>query len=68
LHVSDFFRGLLEYYKIKHVLMNPYGIFNISIFLHFDEDFLSIKPHWALCRKLFRVKLQPSTNGWPSTL
>jgi hypothetical protein len=42
--------------------LNPNGIFHVSIFVHFCEAFLGIKPHWVLFRKFFRVKPQPSAN------
>jgi hypothetical protein len=58
---SDFFKGLLEYYDIEYI--NPNGIFHTSIFVHFCEAFLGIKPHWVLFRKFFRVKPQPSANN-----
>ena len=60
LPASDFFRGLLEFYKIEHVHLNPNGIFHVAIFVHFCEAFLGIRPHWALFWKIFRVKPQPN--------
>jgi hypothetical protein len=60
--VSDFFKGLLRYYDIEYLNLNPKGIFHVSVFVHFCEVFVGIKPHWVLFRKFFRVKLQPSTN------
>ena len=56
LPASDFFRGLLDYYKLEHVHLNPNGIFHTLVFVHFYEAFLEIRPHWALFWKLFRVK------------
>jgi hypothetical protein len=44
LPASDFFKGLLKYYGIKY--LNPNGIFHVSIFVHFCEAFVGIKPHW----------------------
>jgi hypothetical protein len=43
---SDFFKGLLEYYSIEYVNLNPNGIFHTSVFVHFCETFLGIKLHW----------------------
>jgi hypothetical protein len=63
LPASDFFKGLLEYYGIKYLNLNPNGIFHTSVFVHFCEAFLEIKPHWVLFRKFFRVKPQPSANN-----
>jgi hypothetical protein len=63
LPASDFFKGLLEYYDIEYLNLNPNGIFHTSVFIHFCEAFLGIKPHWVLFRKFFRVKPQPSANN-----
>jgi hypothetical protein len=62
LPVSDFFKGLLDYYGIEYLNLNPNEIFHVSVFVHFCEAFLWIKPHWVLFRKFFRVKPQPSAN------
>jgi hypothetical protein len=62
LPASDFFKGLLNYYGIEYLNLNPNGIFHVSVFVHFREAFLGIKPHWVLFRKFFRVKPQPSAN------
>jgi hypothetical protein len=59
---SDFFKGLLKYYGIEYFNLNPNGIFYVSVFVHFCEAFVGIKPHWALFIKFFRVKPQPSAN------
>jgi hypothetical protein len=59
---SNFFKGILEYYSIEYLNLNPNVIFHTSIFVHFLEAFLGIKPHWVLFWKFFRVKPQPSTN------
>jgi hypothetical protein len=62
LPASNFFKGLLEYYGIDYLNLNPNGIFHTSVFTHFCEAFLGIKPHWVLFRKFFCVKPQPSAN------
>jgi hypothetical protein len=62
LSASNFFKGLLKYYGIEYLNLNPNGIFNISVFVHFCESFLGIKPHWVLFRKFFRLKPQLSAN------
>jgi hypothetical protein len=62
LPASDFFKGLLNYYGIEYLNLNPNGIFHVSVIIHFCEAFLGIKPHWVLFRKFFRVKPQPSAN------
>jgi hypothetical protein len=63
LPTSDFFKGLLGYYDIEYLNLNPNGIFHTSVFVHFCEAFLGIKPHWILFRKFFRVKPQPSASS-----
>jgi hypothetical protein len=62
LPASDFFKGLLEYYGIEYLNLNPNDIFHTSVFVHFCEAFLGIKPHWVLFWKFFHVKPQPSAN------
>jgi hypothetical protein len=63
LPASDFFKGLLKYYGIEHLNLNSNGIFHVSVFVHFCEAFMGIKPHWILFRKFFRLKPQPSANN-----
>jgi hypothetical protein len=63
LPASDFFMGLIGYYGIEYLNLNPNGIFHTAIFVHFCEAFLGIKPHWILFRKFFRVKPQPSASN-----
>jgi hypothetical protein len=63
LPTSNFFTGLLEYYGIEYINLNPNSIFHTSVFIHFCEAFLGIKPHWVLFRKFFRVKAQLSANN-----
>jgi hypothetical protein len=62
LPASSFFKGLLEYYDIEYLNVNPNGIFHNFVFVHFCEAFLGIKPHWVLFRKFFRLKPQLSAN------
>jgi hypothetical protein len=45
LPASDFFKGMLRYYDIEYHNLNPNGIFHVSIFVHFYEAFVGIKPH-----------------------
>jgi hypothetical protein len=63
LPASDFFKGLLGYYGVEYLNLNPNGIFHTVVFVHFCETFLGIKPHWILLRKFFRVKPQPSATN-----
>jgi hypothetical protein len=62
LPASNFFKGLLEYYGIEYLNLNPNGIFHTSVFVYFCETFLGIKPYWLLFRMFFRVKPQLSAN------
>jgi hypothetical protein len=63
LPASDFFKGLLGYYRVEYLNLNPNSIFHTAVFVHFCEAFLGIKPHWILFRKFFRVKPQPSATN-----
>jgi hypothetical protein len=63
LPASDFFKGLLGYYGVEYLNLNPNGIFHTTVFVHFCEAFLGIKPHWILFRKFFRVKPQLSASN-----
>jgi hypothetical protein len=45
LPASDFFKGLLDYYGIEYLNLNPNGISHVSVCVHFCEAFLGIKPH-----------------------
>jgi hypothetical protein len=63
LSASNFFKGLVGYYGIEYLNLNPNGIFHTAVFVHFCEAFLGIKPHWILFRKFFRVKQQPSASN-----
>jgi hypothetical protein len=42
---SNSFNGLLEYYGIEYLNLNPNSVFHTSIFVHFCEAFLGIIPH-----------------------
>jgi hypothetical protein len=61
--VSDFFKGLMGYYGIEYLNLNPNGIFHTAVFVHFCKAFLGIKPHWILFQMFFRVKPQPSASN-----
>jgi hypothetical protein len=52
LPASDFFKGLLDYYGIEYLNLNPNGIFHVSV-----GSFC-----WVLFCKVFRVKPQPSAS------
>jgi hypothetical protein len=63
LSASDFFKGLIGYYGVEYLNLNPNDIFHTAVFVHFCEAFLGIKPHWILFRKFFWVKPQPSASN-----
>jgi hypothetical protein len=44
LPASEFFKGLMGYYGIEYLNLNPNGIFHTAVFVHFCEAFLGIKP------------------------
>src|SRR5687767_14753302 len=48
---SDFFRGILEYYKLQLVHLNPNGVLHMSIFVHLCEVYLGVPPSLELLRK-----------------
>jgi hypothetical protein len=60
--ISDFFKGLLRYYDIEFLNLNSNGIFHVSVFVHYCEAFVGIKPHWILFLNFFQVKPLRSTN------
>jgi hypothetical protein len=62
LPASEFFRGLLHYYGIEQVHMNPNGIFHTTIFVHFCKAFVGIKVHCVIFRKFFRLKPHPAAD------
>jgi hypothetical protein len=45
LPASNFFKGLMGYYGIEYLNLNPNGIFHTVVFIHFCEVFLGIKHH-----------------------
>src|SRR6266540_3726247 len=53
---SSFFRGLLRFYGIKLVNLNPNSILQISAFIHLCEAFLGVCPHFALFHHLYALK------------
>ena len=53
---SSFFRGLLYFYGIELINLNPNSILQISAFIHLCEAFLGIRPHFNLFRYLFSLK------------
>ena len=58
---SNFFFGLLHYYRIQLHHLTPNSFVHIFIFVHLCEAFLCIEPHFELFRFLFDLKLQPDS-------
>src|SRR6266540_3364380 len=56
LPTNKFFRGLLHFYGIELVHLNPNLILHIATFIHLCEVFLSVRPHFNLFRYFFIIK------------
>ncbi|KAK3121467.1 hypothetical protein QOZ80_8BG0653910 [Eleusine coracana subsp. coracana] len=52
----DFFHGLLFFYGINFVNLNPNSILHIAIFIHLCKVFLGIHPHFDTFKELFVLK------------
>jgi hypothetical protein len=63
LPTSDFFWGLLYYYKLELVHLVPNSITVVSIFIHFCEAYLGISPQFLLWRHLFCAKSTSKRSG-----
>jgi hypothetical protein len=59
----NFFRGLLDHYKIKLVHLNPNSILQIIVFVHVCEAFLGIPPNFPLFKNYFFLKYQLSATN-----
>src|SRR5436190_8332070 len=59
---NRFFRGLLNFYKIELVHLNPNSILHISAFIYLCEAYLGIEPPFALFRYLFQVMTRQKTG------
>ena len=57
---SNFFYGLLYYYRIQLHHLTPNSFVHVTIFVHLCEAFLGIEPHFELSRHLFHLKPQPT--------
>jgi hypothetical protein len=44
LPANDFFKGMLRYYDIEYLNLNHICILHVSIFVHFCEASVGIKP------------------------
>lgn len=58
----SFVRGLLFFYGINLIHLNPNSILHISIFIHLCEAFLGVLPHFDLFRSLFYLRPLPKLN------
>jgi hypothetical protein len=56
----EFLYGLLHYYQIELVHLNPNSILQIAVFIHLCEAFLTIHPSFPLLKHYFFLKYQPS--------
>jgi hypothetical protein len=54
--VHPFVRKILDYYEISLCNLGPNSILHLSIFIHFCEGYLGIKPHFNLFRHLFCLR------------
>jgi hypothetical protein len=59
----DFFRRLLDDYKIELVHLRPNSILTIAVFIHLYEAFLGIPPNFPLFKNYFLLKYQPSATN-----
>jgi hypothetical protein len=64
LPACDFFRGLLNHYKIELVHLNPNSILQITVFVHLCEAYLTILPNFFLFKHYFLLKYQPSAANY----
>lgn len=58
----SFFRGLLFYYGLELVNLNPNSILHIAIFIHLCESFLLIRPHFQLFQCPFTLGPLPNNR------
>jgi hypothetical protein len=60
LPTGEFLCGLLHYYQIELVHLNPNSILQINIFVHLCEAFLAIHPNFPMFKHYFFLKYQSS--------
>jgi hypothetical protein len=53
LPISPFFRGLLDFYELNLMHLNPNSILQVAIFIHLCEAFLGILLHFGLWKYLY---------------
>jgi hypothetical protein len=67
LPISPFFRGLLDFYNLNMIHLNPNSILQISVFVHLCEAYLGILPHFGLWKYLYHCRpgmAGGSTSSW----
>ena len=57
LPTSNFFRGLLDFYQIELIHLNPNSVLHIATFIHLCEAYLGVAPHFDFFRHLFNLKI-----------
>ena len=57
----DFLRGLLFFYGLELIHLDPNSILQLSLYIHLCEAILGIDPHFHLWRHLFHVVPDQST-------
>ena len=57
----DFLRGLLFFYELELIHLDPNSILQLSLYIHLCEAILGIDPHFHLWRHLFHVVPDQST-------
>jgi hypothetical protein len=50
---SNFFRGLLHYYRIEMQNLHPNSVLQIAVFIALCEGYLGIRPNFALWKYYF---------------
>jgi hypothetical protein len=55
-------QGSPQVLRYRVLELEPLWHFHVSVFVHFCEAFVGIKPHWVLFWNFFCVKPQPSAN------
>jgi hypothetical protein len=56
LPVSPFFRGLLDFYSLNLMHLNPNSVLQVAAFVHLCEAFLGILPHFGLWNYLYHCR------------
>jgi hypothetical protein len=56
LPVSPFFRGLLDFYSLNLMHLNPNFVLQVAVFVHLCKAFLGILPHFGLWKYLYHCR------------